>query len=131
MKRFLADDVPNPRIMRMRNSYDLLGMEMAVQEIERQIESKAVFFDPYINGLFPMSLRERVLPLLDGGTSPGYMRPENVVRFLGMVHGADQRLPSGEETNGEMADHFRRRRQELMEFLERAVKLGEPVWCDL
>jgi hypothetical protein len=56
--------------------------------------------------------------------------PENVVKFLEMVRDAGQRLPPGEKTETAV-EHFRRRRQELIQFLEGAVELGEPIWCDL
>jgi hypothetical protein len=81
-----------------------------------------------------LSWRQDVLPLVDGQENPGYMPPENVVRFLRLVQDADQQLPSEEEIEGstdEIADHFRKRRRELTEFLERAVKLREALYCDL
>lgn len=132
LKRFLADDVPNPRMMKVRESYELLALEMAVEEIERRIEAISVFFDPYnANGLLPtlgMSWWDDVAPMLH--ENPGFLCPENVVKFLAMVKNAEQRLPSGEGNEGN-ADHFRRDRRELIEFLEKAVKLREAIWCDL
>jgi hypothetical protein len=126
--RLLADDLPALDPAAERAYHQLRALERAVMEIEGQIEVGNTFFDPYIGGLFPMSWWERVLPLLP--ENPGYMPVKNVVEFLEMVKNADQRLPSGED-NEEMADDFRKRRQELIEFLERAVELGEAVWCDL
>lgn len=133
LRRLQADDVPNPIIMKMRSFYELLALQMAVEEIERRIEAESTFFAPYINGVLPtlgLSWWRDVLPLLNGRENPGYLRLENVVKFLKMVTDADQRLPSGKD-NEEMTDHFRQRRRELIEFLERAVELGEAVWCDL
>ena len=133
--RLKAPDLPNPSVMKQRDFYQLLAQEMAVQEIERRIESGSVFFDPYnVHGLLPtlgLSWWEDVLPLLDCQKNPGYLRLGNVKKFLGMVQDADQQLPSLDETNGEMADHFREKRRELIGFLERAIKLREPVYCDL
>lgn len=128
--RIRALDLPKPRIMRMQEFYELLALEMALQEIERRIEAGNTFFDSYVGGLFPMWWWERVLPLIDGGENPGYLRPESVVKFLEMVRSVDQRLPSGDQSE-EMAEDFRQRRRELVQFLGRAVALREAVWCDL
>jgi hypothetical protein len=103
-------------------------LERAVVEIETRIESGCVFYDPYVGGLFPMWWWERIVPLLP--ENPGYMPVENVSKFLEMVKDADQRLPSGNEGDG-MAKDFRRRREELIRFLERAIGLQEAIWCDL
>ena len=120
--------------MKRREFYQLLGLEMAVQEIERRIEAGSVFFDPYINGVLStlgLSWWQDVLPLVNGHKSPAYMSVGDVKKFLAMVRDADQQLPSGEGSGEELADRFRKRRDELIHFLERAVKLGEPVYCDL
>ena len=42
----ISSDVPNPKIMLMREYYELLGFEMAIQEIERRINANATFYDP-------------------------------------------------------------------------------------
>ena len=129
----ISSDVPNPKIMLMREYYELLGFEKAIQEIERRIESNAVFYDP--GTLLPtlgLSWSENVLPLLDGQKSPGYMPIENVRKFLAMVRGATQRVPSEEGIDGPANDdYFRKWRRDLIEFLERAVRFGEPIWCRL
>ena len=130
--RIQADDVPNPQIMKLREFYDLLALEMAVQELECRIKAGCIFVDA--DGLLPtlgLSWDQDVLLLISGQENPGHVPPENVITFLGMVRGAEQRLPPGEDTNSEIADHFKAKRQELIEFLERAVEVGEPVWCDL
>ncbi len=106
--------------------------ELAVHEIECRIKAHCIFVDA--DGLLPtlgLSWDENVLPLVQGGNSPGYMPPEHVVTFLKMVRTAEQHLPSGEEMNSEITAHFRGRRQELTGFLERAVRLTEPICCDL
>jgi hypothetical protein len=124
--RLQAEDV-SPEIMKQRVFYELLALEQAVEEIQRQIDAGAVFHDSD-HGLLPtlgLSWEHDVVPLIDGEQI--YMPIENVVKFLGMVRGADQRLPSGEES----ADHFRGKRRELIEFLDRTVALGEAVWCVL
>ncbi len=133
--RYQADDLPNSRIMTMREFYELLALELAVQEIASRIEANALFVDS--NGLLPtlgLSWREDILPLINGQQSPGYMTIENVEKFLGMVNNAEQRFPSREEIEGstdEIADYYRKRRRELVKFLEKAIRLGEPVYCDL
>ena len=42
----ISSDVPNPKIMLMREYYELLGFEMAIQEIERRINANALFCAP-------------------------------------------------------------------------------------
>jgi hypothetical protein len=122
--RLQSDAVPNPAIMRMREFYNLLALEKAVQEIQRRIEANAVFYDP--DALLPivgLSWHRDVLPLLDG---QGYVPVQNVETFLTMVKTADQRISFGMEFSA----RFRNRRQELIGFLVRAVEVGEVVWCE-
>jgi len=119
LERLQANNVPNPRIMTMREFYELLALEKVLEEIACRIEANAKFSDP--GSLLPtlgLSWLRDVLPLLEGQQNPGYMPLENVKKFLGMVGSAE-----------ETADHFRKLRQELIEFLERAVRMGEPIWC--
>jgi hypothetical protein len=123
--RLRGDELPDLPIAAERAFHQLLALERAVLQIEARIEAGCVFFDPYIDGLFLMSFWGNVISLLAGQESPGFMRRENIVKFLAMVVGADQRLPKGS------SDHNRRKRQELIEFLERAIALEEPIWCDL
>ena len=126
-------DVPNPEIMLMREYYELLGVEEALQDIERRIDANAIFYDP--GSLLPtlgLSWQQDVLRLLDGQVSPGYLSVPNVKQFLAMVNNAEQRVPAEDGIEAEeMADYFRKWRQELVEFLERAVKVGEALWCRL
>ena len=130
--RLLADALPDLDPAAERAFQQLLALERAVVEIEGRVEARAVYFDPYNeNGLLPalgLSWWNDVVPLLP--ENPGYMGPEIVRSFLGMVTVADQRLPRGEEGD-ETAEEFRKRRQELVEFLERAIKLKEAIWCNL
>ena len=126
-------DVPNPKIMIMREYYELLGLETALQEIERRIDSNGVFHDP--GSLLPtlgLSWQQDVLPLIDAQETPGYMPVQNVKQFLRTVSHAEQRVPAEDGIEAEeMAAFFRKWRQELVEFLERAVKVGEAMWCRL
>jgi hypothetical protein len=122
--RLLADDLPDLDVAAERAFYQLLALERVVLQVEARIEAGCVFFDSYIDGSFPMSFWEDVLPLLDGQQNPGFMSPKKIGTFLAMVKDAERRLPYG------TADHHRERRWELIRFLERAVELGEAVWCD-
>jgi hypothetical protein len=70
------------------------------------------------------------LTLPHGFSSPTYLSIQNVAKVLEMVRDAKQRLPSGDES-GKTGEHFRQRRRELIKFLERAVEVGEAVWCDV
>ena len=124
--RIQADDVPNPAVMAMSEFFDLLAAEMAVQEIADRISANAVFVDSD-DDLLPslgLSWRQDILPLLDGQKSPGYMPVQNVGTFLVMVQDADG---SAEEISEDAC----KRRRELIAFLEKAMKLGEPIWCEL
>ena len=124
--RIQADDVPNPAVMAMPEFFDLLAAEMAVQEIADRISANAVFVDSD-NGLLPslgLSWQDDILPLLDGQQNPGKMPVKNVKKFLGMVRNTEGSAEA-------ISDDVRGKRQELAAFLERAVKLDEPVWCEL
>jgi hypothetical protein len=124
-------DVPNPEIIVRREFIELLALEKALEEVQRRIDANAVFYD-LDHGLLPtlgLSWHQDVLRLLDNQESPGHMPHKNVKKFLKLVRGATQRIPSEEGIEG--VDYFRRWRRELIEFLEEAVKLGEPIWCDL
>lgn len=130
--RLLSDDFPALDPAAKRACQQLLALERAVQEIEGRIESKAIYFDPYTDhGVLPtlgLSWWDDVVPLLP--ENPGVMAIGNVENFLAMIVDADQRLPHGDESEATAKD-FRERRRKLVEFLERAIGLGEPVWCDL
>jgi hypothetical protein len=130
--RLLADDFPDLDPAAERRFHELLALERAVLEIESRIEAGNTFFDPYNeHGLLPtlgLSWWGDVLPLLP--ENPGFMARNSVVKFLAMVTEADQRLPSGDESEATVKD-FRERRRELIRFLEKAIGLRESVWCDL
>jgi hypothetical protein len=120
-----SDETPNPAIMAMPEFYGLLAAEMAVQEITDRISANAVFVDSD-DGLLPslgLSWRD-VLPFLDGQKSPGQMSVENVKEFLGIVRNTKASAEA-------ISDDVWGRRQELVEFLGKAMKVGEPIWCEL
>jgi len=126
--RILAiPDLRDPEILTMKEFYELWGKEKTIEEVERRIESNAVFYDSDHGLLLTlgMSWSQDVLRLLDGQTSPGYM--PHIRKFLTMVRSATQRI----DGSAEDVQFFQRRRQELIEFLQRAVKVGEPLFCDL
>ena len=98
----------NPAVMSRREFFELLALEKTVQEVKDQIDANAVFVDT--DGL--LSTKD-ILPLLD---DHGLMPAKNVIKFLAMVRAAEN------ETEG---------KRRLIEFLERAVKVGEAVKCEL
>ena len=126
-------DTVNPTIMAMRETYELLALEQTIDEVRQRIDANAVFVDPgSLLPIFGLSWHQDVMPLLDGQKSPGSMPIENVRKFLAMVRGATQRVPSEEGIDGPANDdYFRKWRRDLIEFLERAVKFAEPIWCRL
>ena len=123
--RIQADEGPNPAIMAMSEFFDLLAVEMALQEMADRISANAIFVDSD-DRLLPslgLSWQDDILPLLDG-RNPGNMAVENVAQFLAIVRNTDGSAEA-------VSDDFRGKRLELVAFLERAVKLDEPVWCEL
>ena len=52
------------------------------------------------------------------------MAVENVKKFLKMVRNTEGSAQT-------ISDDVRKRRQELVAFLEKAVKVDAPVWCEL
>ena len=126
--------VPNPEIMIMREFYELLAIEKSIEEIKQRIDYNAIFWDPVYELLPTLGLdwRHDVLRLIDGQKSPGHMPHENVTKFLAMVRSATQRVASeGGTEDDDIVEFYRKWRKELDQFLERAVKTGEPLYCDL
>ena len=104
----------DPDIMTRREFYELLALEQTIDEVRQRIDATAVFVDTgSLLPAFGLSWAEDVVPLLD---SHGSMPTENVIKFLAMVKMAE------DETDG---------KRRLVEFLERAVKMGEPIRCEL
>jgi hypothetical protein len=119
--RIQADELPSPTITAMPEFYELLAAEMTVREVAERISANAVFVDSDDDLLPSLGLSWRdVLPLLDGQQ----MSVQNVENFLAMV-----RMTDG--SADEISDDFRKRRQELIAFLEKAVKVQESIWCEL
>ena len=124
--RLQSDETPNPRVTTMSEFYELLAHEKSIEAIADRISANAIFVDSD-NGLLPrlgLSWSEDILPLLDGRSSPGYMPVQNAEKFLGIV----RNIKASAEA---ISDDVRKRRLELVGFLERAVKVGEPIWCEL
>ncbi len=67
--------------------------------------------------------------LVDGKQSPGYMPRKNVQKFLTMVTSATQRLKGDDASDQDVANFYRKWRRELVQFLQRAVRVGEPLNC--
>ena len=117
----------------MKEFYQLRAMEKTIEDIEYRIESNAIFCDPS-GELLPtlgLSWRQDVLRFLQGQTSPGYMPLENIERFLATVRAARQRLKGNDRSDEESIKFFRGRWRELIQFLQRAVQVLEPLYCDL
>jgi hypothetical protein len=98
----------DPDIMTMRQFYELLALEQTIDEVRQRIDANAVFIDT--DGL--LSTKD-ILPHLD---DHGLMPVKNVIKFLAMVRMAE------DETEG---------RRQLVEFLGKAIKMGEPIRCEL
>ena len=128
--RILAiPDLRDPEIMTMREFYDLWAKEKTLEDIERRIDSNAVFYDPDHGLLRTLGLSwgQDVLRLVDGKQSPGRIPLKNVRKLLALVRSATQRI----EGSVDDVRFFQRRRQELIEFLQRALQVGEPLYCDV
>ena len=125
----------------------LVTLELAVREIESRVEAISSFADPYsAEAVLPtlgLSWWADVRPLIQGPDHHGFMPAENVGRFLAIVKSATQQFPNKrkiEERGGTVDrgndlehwhDRFRCQRRLLIDFLERAVRLGEPLLCEL
>ena len=125
----------------------LVTLELALQVIMGRVEAVSSFHDPYTaEAMLPtlgLSWWVDVRPLVQGPVHNGFMPAENVVRFLELVERSEQHFPSRrqiEERGGtadrnndldHWHDRFRCQRRRLIAFLERAVRLGEPLWCEL
>lgn len=125
----------------------LLSLELALVEITSRVEALSSFHYPYTaKAVLPtlgLSWWIDIRPLVQGPDHRGFLPTEHVPRFLEMVTTADQCFPSKkqiEERGGTVDrdndldhwhDRFRCQRRRLIEFLERAVRLGEPLWCEL
>ena len=124
-----------------------MTLELALKEIEGRAESLATFSIPalpmpscllsdYRGGLI-------YRPMIQPPSHHGQMSANNVRRFLKMVKQARQCLPTRrqiEERGGTVDpiigidrwhEHFRRKRRQLIDFLERAVRLEVPIYCEL
>lgn len=126
---------------------ELVTLELALKEIEGRVESLATFFDPCTaDAVLPtlgLSWWVDIRPMIQPPGHHGQMSAKNVRRFLIMVKQARQCLPTRrqiEERGGTVDpiigldrwhEHFRRKRRRLIDFLERAVRLGEPIYCEL
>jgi len=98
----------DPDIMSRREFYELLALEQSIREIADRIDATAVFVDTD-----SFLSTQDVVPLLDNHSQ---MPVKNVIKFLAMVRMAE------DETDG---------KRRLIEFLERAIKMGEAVKHDL
>ncbi len=127
--------------------FDLLSLELALKEIEGRVDSLSTFFDPCTaDAVLPtlgLSWWVDVRPMIEPPGHYGQMPVRNVIRFLKMVKQADQCFPTRrqiEERGGTVDrangmeswhDHFRRQRRQLIDFLDRAIRLKEPICCEL
>jgi hypothetical protein len=113
--------------------YELWSIEKTVEDIKRQIDANATFYDPTGELLLTLGLswRQDVLRLMDGKTSPGYMPVKNIQKFLIMVRTATQRIKGEDASDEDVVKFFRKWRWELIQFLQRAMQVGEPLFCDV
>ena len=115
-------------IMMMPEFFELLALDRSLLDIKRQIETNAVFYDSHLELLTTLGISEQnVRNLIDGHHSPGYLPVENVRKLIAMVLGAKQRIVGDEDDT----KFYRTRKRELIQFLQRTVLTGEPLFCDL
>ena len=115
-------------IMMMPEFFELLALDRSLLDIKRQIETNAVFYDSHLELLTTLGISEQdVRSLIDGHHSPGYLPVENVRKLIAMVLGAKQRIIGDQDD----VKFYRQRQRELIQFLQRAVLTGEPLFCDL
>ena len=118
----------DPEIMTMPEFFELLALERSLLDIKRQIETNAVFYDSHLELLGTLGLsRQDVRSLIDGQTSPGYIPVENVRKLMAMVLGGKQKVIGDADDK----TFYRQRRRELVQFLQRALLVSEPLYCEV
>ena len=118
----------DPDIMTMPEYCELRAIERTLADITRQIDLNSVFYDSRHELLTTIGIsRQDMQNLIDGQTSPGYIPCENVEKLLTMVVGAKQQVIG----DADDAKFYRHKRRELVQFLQRALLVGEPLFCDL
>jgi hypothetical protein len=118
----------DPEIMTMPEFFELLALERSLLNIKRQVETNAVFYDWNEELLGTLGLsRQDVRNLIDGHHSPGYLPVENVRKLTAMVLAAKQRVVGDADDE----KFYRKWKKELVQFLQRALLVGEPLFCDL
>jgi hypothetical protein len=115
-------------IMTMPEFFELLAIEKTLLDIKRRIEENAVFYDFHLELLTTLGISEQdVRSLIDGQQSPGYLPVENVRKLMATVRGAKQRVIGDADDR----KFYRQRRRELIQFLQRALLVGEPLFCEV
>ena len=115
-------------IMTMPEFFELLALEKTLLDIKRRIEENSVFYDFHLELLTTLGISEQELQrLIDGQQSPGYLPVENVQKLTARVLGAKQKVIGDQDDKR----FYRQRRKELVQFLQRAVLVGEPLFCEV
>jgi hypothetical protein len=118
----------DPEIMTMPEFFELLALERSLLDIKRRIEENSVFHDWNHELLGTLCLsRQDLRRLIDGQQSPGYIAVDNVRMLMAMVLGAKQRVVG----DADDVRFYRKRRKELIQFLQRALLVGEPLFCEV
>jgi hypothetical protein len=113
----------DPSVMCMKEFFELLAREKALLDINHQIEGNAIFYDWHHELLTTLGISEQdVRRLIDGQHSPGYIGVENVRKLMAMVLGAKQRGVG----DADDVRFYRKRRKELVQYLQRVLLVGEP-----
>ena len=121
-------ELRDPDIMTMPEFFELLAMERTLADIERRIEANAVFYDYHYDLLNTLDITEQdVEDLIDGQQSPGHISVENVQTLMAMVLGAKQKVIGDADDR----KFYRQRRRELVQFLQRVLLVGEPLFCEV
>ena len=115
-------------IMTMPEFFELLAMERTLADIQRAVERNAIFYDFHLELLTTLGISEQdVRSLIDGQTSPGYISMENVKKLTAIVKGAKQKVIGDADDR----KFYRQRRRELVQFLQRALLVDEPLFCEV
>ena len=115
-------------IMTMPEFFELLALEKTLLDIKRRIEENSVFYDFHLELLTTLGISEQDMQdLIDGQQSPGYIPVENIQMLMAMVVGAKLRVIGDADDR----KFYRKRRKELVQFLQRALLIGEPLFCEV
>jgi hypothetical protein len=147
--RFYQSALERDQLLRIHNNLKhprVVTAQKTVNKAFRQLYSKGYFGDNYTVGnmlsTLGLSWWTDLSPLL---VNKKFLRGNNLCKFRDMVQNAEQCLPdksfiiknggcvtdSGKESLKQWHSHYIRKRKELIDFLNTAIRLKQSIHCSL